>query len=220
VTPLGHRRPRVGPVAGRRPSWLLATHRWLGALALWFLAIHLGALVADSYAHFDVADLLVPFAAGWKPIPVAAGVVALWTLVAVEATSLAIRKANRRLWHAVHLTSYLAFWLASLHGTFAGTDASNPLYVGTSVATVVTVVAALCYRVVRRRGARPAPGRLVRADRSGGEAIHRRQAATLGRAPARSTVGQHQQHGQERDDVDRCQHRHPAPDVAGVGAGP
>jgi DMSO/TMAO reductase YedYZ heme-binding membrane subunit len=179
VTPLGHRRPRVGPVAGRRPSWLLATHRWLGALALWFLAIHLGALVADSYAHFDVADLLVPFAAGWKPIPVAAGVVALWTLVAVEATSLAIRKANRRLWHAVHLTSYLAFWLASLHGTFAGTDASNPLYVGTSVATVVTVVAALCYRLVRRRGARPAPGasatRSPRPPPSGRGRSHPRQ---------------------------------------------
>jgi DMSO/TMAO reductase YedYZ heme-binding membrane subunit len=148
--------------ASRRPSWLVATHRWLGSLALWFLAIHLAALVADSYVAFDPIDLVVPFASSWKPLPVAAGVLALWASVAVEATSLLIRRANRRLWHLVHLSGYAAFWLASLHGTFAGTDAANPVYVATSIAVSAAVMAATVFRVLRRlpgaaRPRRPSP---------------------------------------------------------------
>lgn len=133
----------------RRPSWLLATHRWVAALSLWFLAIHLGALVADSYTTFGVADLLVPFASSWKPVPVAAGVLALWLLVGVQVTSYTIRKARRRLWHGIHLASYAAFWLASLHGTFAGTDATRPIYTATSMVAVAAVVAASLYRLLR-----------------------------------------------------------------------
>ena len=46
----------------RRPAWLLDLHRWLGGLTVSFVAIHLLALVADSYTHFDLADLAIPFA--------------------------------------------------------------------------------------------------------------------------------------------------------------
>jgi DMSO/TMAO reductase YedYZ heme-binding membrane subunit len=140
--------------ASRRPAWLLATHRWLGALSLWFLAIHLVGLLADSYISFGLADLVVPLASDWKPVPVAAGVLALWSLVAVEVTSVTIRRANRRLWRAVHLSSYGAFLSASLHGTFAGTDATNPVYLVTSVAATVAVVAAVSYRLLRRGSGR------------------------------------------------------------------
>ena len=80
----------------RRPAWLLDLHRWLGGLAVSFTAIHLGALVADSYVHFGLADLTVPFSSQWKPGAVALGVVAMWLLVAVEATSLAMKRLPRR----------------------------------------------------------------------------------------------------------------------------
>ena len=49
-----------------RPAWLLDLHRYVGGLTVVFLGVHLGALVADSYVHFGVADLLVPFASSWK----------------------------------------------------------------------------------------------------------------------------------------------------------
>ena len=80
----------------RRPAWLLDLHRWLGGLAVSFTAIHLGALVADSYVHFGLADLLVPYASSWQPGAVALGVVALWLLLAVEVTSLAMKRLPRR----------------------------------------------------------------------------------------------------------------------------
>ncbi len=133
----------------RRPAWLLDLHRWLGGLTLAFVAVHVASLIADSYVSFSLVDVLVPFAADWKPIPVAGGVIAFWGLVAVQLTSLAMKRLPRRVWRSIHLTSYLVFWLSSLHGTFAGSDSSNRLYVATSVITVVAVVLAATHRSIR-----------------------------------------------------------------------
>lgn len=109
------------------PKWLLDLHRYLGGSALVFTAIHLVGLVADSYSHFGPADLLVPFANAWKPLPVALGVVAMYLLIAVEVTSLAMRRMPRRWWRWVHLSSFGVFWLATIHGVTAGTDGTNPV---------------------------------------------------------------------------------------------
>lgn len=135
----------------RRPAWLLDLHRWLGGLTVAFVAIHLTALVADSYVHFDLADLAVPFASDWKPGPVAYGVVAVWLLVAVQLTSLARRRLSRRVWHGVHLTSYAVFWLTSIHAALAGTDRNQVLYQATAAVAILAVAWAAMYRLATRR---------------------------------------------------------------------
>ncbi len=140
-----------------RPAWILDLHRWLAGLTVGFVVVHLGALVADTYIHFDLVDLAIPFVADWKPIPVALGVLATWLLVIVELTSLAMKRLPRRTWHRIHLASYLTFFLASLHGTLAGSDATNPLYQVTSILAVVAVVFATLFRIITRRR-RPTPG--------------------------------------------------------------
>jgi methionine sulfoxide reductase heme-binding subunit len=134
----------------RRPAWLLDLHRALGALTVVSVAIHLGALVADNFVHFSAADLFIPFASDWKTWPTAAGVIGFWGLVLVEGTSLMMKRLPRRAWRSIHLTSYLTFVVSSLHGTFAGTDVSNRLYVATSIVTTVMLVAAVTYRVITR----------------------------------------------------------------------
>jgi sulfoxide reductase heme-binding subunit YedZ len=140
----------------RRPLWLLAVHRWLGGLTIWFLAIHLVALVADNYVDFGLADITVPYASNWKPGAVALGVLGAWLLVAIELTSLAMHKLPRKVWRVVHLSSYVAFWLASMHAAFAGTDATRGLYQITAAASILAVVWALMYRVANRRAVRRA----------------------------------------------------------------
>ena len=49
------------------PAWILDLHRFLGGSAVIFTALHIAGLVADSYVHFGLADLLVPFASSWHP---------------------------------------------------------------------------------------------------------------------------------------------------------
>lgn len=151
---------------GRRPTprWLLDLHRFLGGLAVTFTAVHIGGLVGDNYLHVGAADLLLPFASSWRPAAVALGVVGLWLLVAVEATSLLMRRLPRRLWHAVHMSSYVLFWTATLHGLLAGTDTHNIVYM-TATSSVVTLVLFLTLvralaspRRTRTSGARPPRG--------------------------------------------------------------
>jgi DMSO/TMAO reductase YedYZ heme-binding membrane subunit len=139
----------------RRPAWLLDLHRWLGGLAVTFTAIHLAALVADNYVDFGLADLLVPYASSWRPGAVALGVVAMWLLLAVEATSLAMKRLPRRVWRGIHLSSYAVFLLVSLHAAFAGTDTTHWLYQGTAVVSIITVAWATVYRLAHRRARRP-----------------------------------------------------------------
>lgn len=145
----------------RRPSpkWLLDLHRYLGGLAVIFTGFHLAGLVADTYVHFDLVSLFIPMASEWQPGPVAWGIVGLYGLVAVEVTSLMMKYLSRRVWHGIHLTSYLVFWMVAIHGATAGTDAGNAWYVGASVASIVLVLLLTIYRIlIGKHSAAPSVG--------------------------------------------------------------
>ena len=83
----------------------------------------------------------------------------MWLLVAVEATSLAMKRIPRRYWRWIHLSSYAVFLLTSLHAAFAGTDTAHWLYQGTAAATIVAVMVATIYRLTHRRTPRRAAPR-------------------------------------------------------------
>jgi methionine sulfoxide reductase heme-binding subunit len=147
-----------------RPAWLLDLHRFFGGLTVIFLAVHLGALVADSFVHFGIADLLVPFASSWKTGPVAWGIVGFWLIVAVELTSLMMRRLPRKTWRAIHLTSYLAAILATVHAYTAGTDAKNPAVTWTAVAALSVVTFFLVFRMILPKRKQRAVAREARRD--------------------------------------------------------
>ena len=104
------------------PKWFTDLHRFLGGTAVVFVGVHVGTIVADSYVHFAAADVLVPFASGWRPVAVAWGVVAMWLMLAVEVSSLGMRRLPRRVWHAIHLSSYFLFVSATVHALASGPD--------------------------------------------------------------------------------------------------
>ena len=144
-----------------RPAWLLDLHRWLGGLGTIFVGVHLAALVADSYTHFGLADLLVPFASSWHPTAVAWGVVGFWLLLAVELTSLARRRLPPRLWRLVHGASFPLFVVATLHVVFAGTDGDIPA-VQFGLVAAIGLVAALTIVRLWQLDAAPQERRVVR----------------------------------------------------------
>ncbi|NKQ52363.1 2Fe-2S iron-sulfur cluster binding domain-containing protein [Amycolatopsis sp. K13G38] len=122
------------------PRSLLGLHRFLAGLAVAFTALHTLGLLLDTYLRFGVVDLLVPFAASWRPVPVAFGVLALYLLIAVTVTSVLMRRLGRKWWHRVHLAAYLLFWLATMHLLTAGTDSRQPalrLLVAGAIAAVL-----------------------------------------------------------------------------------
>lgn len=138
-----------------KPVWLSDLHRFLGALAVVFTGIHMAGLVADDYAHFGSAELLVPLASRWRPGPVAWGVTAFYALVAVEVTSLLKRHLSQRVWRAVHLSSLPLYLVATLHLLTAGTDAGNPwVRLGVLGVTLLTLFLTLVRILAPRRAGR------------------------------------------------------------------
>jgi DMSO/TMAO reductase YedYZ heme-binding membrane subunit len=130
------------------PPWLLDLHRWLGVLSIVVTAIHLGALAADSYGEFGWAETFVPFASKWRARAVAWGILAFYLMVAVQLTSWVMRWLPRRLWHAVHLTSFLALAAGTVHGALAGADRSNAFLQWAALAGVLVIVWFVFIRVL------------------------------------------------------------------------
>lgn len=141
----------------RRPAWLLDLHRWLAGLTVFFVAGHLAALLADRHAHFRALDVLVPYASSWRPTAIAVGVVALWLLVAVEGTALAMKRLSKKWWRDVHIASYWTFWAVSVHAALAGTDTSRSVYTLTSLVALAAIVFAASYRILTRDAPRRRP---------------------------------------------------------------
>jgi predicted ferric reductase len=116
-----------------RPPWMLDMHRFLSGLAVIFTAIHVVTLRFHDYqGGYDWVDLLVPMSqttelARSYAVPAALGIVAMYLLLAVEGTSLIMRKLPRKAWKAVHYLSYALFILVTIHVLLIGTDASNPV---------------------------------------------------------------------------------------------
>lgn len=118
------------------PAWLLDLHRFLGGLGVAFTAVHLIGLWADSYVTFGWAELFVPMASEWKPGAVAFGIVAMYLLIAIEATSLMMKHLPRRVWRWVHRASLPLYVLATYHALQAGTDHRNQLFRLAALASV------------------------------------------------------------------------------------
>ncbi len=134
-------------------SWLLDLHRWLGGLALVFTAIHVSAILGDTYVHFSLASVLVPLASHWHPVAVAWGVASLYLLAAVEVTSLLRKHLSHRLWKRVHFASLPLFVSSTIHGLSAGTDGRTPMAIITAV-LVTSAIAILVAVRIRENGHR------------------------------------------------------------------
>lgn len=122
-----------------RPAWLIDLHRWFGTLTWATTAIHIATLFADSYVQFDVPDLFVPLVSPWKPVAVAWGIVGMYLILVVQVTSRWMKRLPRQVWHAVHLSSYVAFALVTIHAFAAGTDRGHRLFLSLGVALVAVV---------------------------------------------------------------------------------
>jgi len=116
-------------------AWAIDLHRGLAALAVAFVAVHVGAVVAHGYVPIGVVGAIVPFVSRWHPLWIAWGIVALWLLIAVEVTSLARSRLPAGLWRRVH-------------GLAAGTDTGSVAAVGVAVVAGMAVAFLSAARLV------------------------------------------------------------------------
>jgi sulfoxide reductase heme-binding subunit YedZ len=141
---------RHGRIPGLPRFAVQGLHRNVSLLSALLLITHVGTAIVDSYVDIGVPSAVVPFVAGYRPLAVGLGTLAVDLLVLVVVTSLLRNHLPLGLWKAVHLTSYLLWPLAFVHGITAGTDLGGGwlllLVIGCAVAATWASVAALVAR--------------------------------------------------------------------------
>ena len=123
-------------------------HRALAALSVFMLVAHVVSAVVDSYVDIRWWQAFVPFGATYEPLWMALGAISLDLLALVIATSLARARISHNVWFAVHLTTYLAWASAVVHGLFIGTDSGEGWMVAIYIACVAAVGLAVLARVI------------------------------------------------------------------------
>jgi len=108
-------------VKGRRPA---ALHEQLSLTALGALALHAEALLGDHWLHPGLAGITVPFAIGYRPLAVAAGIVGGYLAALLGLSFYARRRFGARRWRQLHRFTVVAWGMAVVHALTAGTDAA------------------------------------------------------------------------------------------------
>jgi methionine sulfoxide reductase heme-binding subunit len=102
-----------------------ALHRNVSLLALAFLLAHIATTVLDGYVSIGWIDAVIPFHSPYRTLWLGLGAIGLDLMLAITVTSLLRRHIGYRGWQAVHLTSWLAWPLAVLHGLGTGSDSQH-----------------------------------------------------------------------------------------------
>ncbi len=121
----------------------LTMHSTISWLALILGFTHAFLLLGDTYFSYTMRDLLIPFTGPYRPLAVGFGTLAIWLLVVVTLSFQVKRRIGHRAWKWIHMLSYSAFALVTLHGLTAGTDSSLlglRLLVGGGVLVVVLLL--------------------------------------------------------------------------------
>jgi len=134
-------------------------HRELPLVAAVLLAVHIGTAVVDSFVPLSPLDVVVPFAAGYRPVWIGLGTLALDLLLVVVLTSLLRARLGHRGWRAAHWSAYALWPLALVHALGSGSDMHAATVHRTGLACLVVVVAAAGWRLVA--GSAPVVARLA-----------------------------------------------------------
>jgi predicted ferric reductase len=126
-------------------------HAWLSPVALGLVLGHALVLVADSYIRFDALDVLVPFAAPYRPVAVGLGVIAVYLALVVQASFGLRRWLGATTWRRLHYLSFVVFVAAALHAMLAGSDSSRPWAAALYGTPLAIVLALVVHRVLGRR---------------------------------------------------------------------
>ena len=125
-----------------------ALHQDLAAIGLGLAGVHAVLLGLDSSVPFSLVEVLVPFAAPYRPVWVGLGQLALYLVAIVYASFHLRRRIGQRAWRTLHYVTFLSFVGATAHGILSGTDTGAAWAWWSYVVASVAVIFLTVYRVV------------------------------------------------------------------------
>ncbi len=135
-------------------------HRRIALLACSILALHIVAVVLDSFVDIGWMNVVLPFSSTYDRLGVGFAAVALDLLLIVMATSVAHKHLPFITWQVIHTVVYLVWPVAILHGILSGTDDLLVWLVSLGGAVAVATVAAIRWINPKRRKSKSSPDRI------------------------------------------------------------
>jgi sulfoxide reductase heme-binding subunit YedZ len=136
-----------------RTTELRTAHDTLALSTIVAIVVHAGALLGDSYVHFSIADITIPFLASYKTLWTSVGIVAGWGLVLLGLSYYARRWVGAVRWRKLHRFTALV-WLAGLvHALGEGTDAGQVWFLAMIALVAIPALALLLTRLARSAAA-------------------------------------------------------------------
>jgi predicted ferric reductase len=139
-------------VSHRAISYTL--HQDLAGIGVALALVHAAVLMIDRSMPFTPAEVIIPFAAPYRPLWTGIGQLAMGVGLLVLLSFYVRTRIGQRSWRLVHYLGFVTFIGATVHGLMAGSDTSADwVYLGyVTISTVVVFL--LSYRVVTALGAR------------------------------------------------------------------
>lgn len=146
--------------AGRpKAPWILDLHGGLSNLAVVFTGVHLVGLWLDGYVEFGLKELFVPLTSAYRPLALAWGIVGLYLLIALQATSLLKKRMSHKAWRKVHHLALPTYLFATVHLFTAGTDAGHAALSTAALVVSGLVLALALTRLWAPKGRLPRPAK-------------------------------------------------------------
>ena len=149
--------------ARERISWVVEeVHQVLGTFFGILVGAHLLTLFLDPFPSFSLANFMVPLNEPYRPIAVDVGVVALWTVILVLASSWLRRHLPYRFWRVLHYLGLATFALVTVHGLFAGSDSDMLWMRAVYAASAAAIWSLALMRLVLRPAKTSRPAKRIR----------------------------------------------------------
>jgi hypothetical protein len=124
-------------------------HRFVGLLVGVFVTLHVVTIAVDSFLPFSLTAIVVPFAASYRALWTALGIVAAELLLALAVTNRLKRRLPYKVWRRAHYLNFPVWVLATLHGLGSGTDRHALWLLLLELASVAAVLIALALRLAK-----------------------------------------------------------------------
>lgn len=105
---------------------LMPAHEYISLVSIGAILIHGFSLIGDSWLKPSLGDVLVPGLISYRPLAVAAGIVAAYVTILLSVSYYARRRIGIRRWRLMHRFIVVVWLLSVVHSFFAGTDSTKP----------------------------------------------------------------------------------------------
>jgi DMSO/TMAO reductase YedYZ heme-binding membrane subunit len=140
---------------GKKGPDLRIAHEALSLATLAAIGVHALSLLADPWLKPGVAGVLAPFAISYRPVAVAAGIIAAYGLGALGLSYYARGRIGPARWRRLHRWTALFWVMAVVHGFTSGSDAGQPWFVISVGLVIAPALILLAGRLARSRPVAP-----------------------------------------------------------------